>query len=65
MVVSGSLGGVMVSILAWNAGYVGLIPTFMHNISNFQHTHDTGCGDHDSVQAIIVEPTLCTYMYVR
>ena len=58
----GSLGGVMVSTLAWNAGNVGSIPAIF---PIFITLHDTGCHDHDPVQAlhcVVVDRTLCIYV---
>ena len=65
MVISGSLGGVIVSTLAWNATDVGLIPDLGNNISHFHHTHDTGFQYDEPVQAaccMIVESILSMYM---
>ena len=50
MVASCSLGGVMVSTLARNARDVASIPA-LGNISLLSHPLDSGCSDHNPVQA--------------
>ena len=65
-VISGSLGGVMVSTLSWNAKDAGSISSLDPIFHIFITLHNTDCCDYDSVQAIrcmVVEPTLCMYMY--
>ena len=66
VVISGSLGVVMVSALTWNARNMGSSPPLGTIFPIFHHTHDTGCHDPDPVQAthcMVVKPTLC--MFVR
>ena len=46
------LGGVMVGILAQNARDEGSIPTLGPIFCIFIMLHDTGCCDHDPVQAM-------------
>ena len=53
------------STLAQNARDVGSIHILSTISLIFIHTHDTGCHDHDHVQAMccmVVEPALCMYM---
>ena len=56
--------GVMVSVLAWNAREVGLIPALGTIYSHFPH--QTGSYDHDRVEAVhymVIKPTIYIYMY--
>ena len=52
VVTSGSLYGVMVSTLAWNARDVGSISCSSQNISHFHLTHNTGFHDQCPAQAV-------------
>ena len=64
MLISGSLGHVIVSTLVQNARDVGSIHALG---SHFHHLHDTGYCDPDSVEArhcMVVEPTLGRYIYI-
>ena len=64
-VTSGSLGGVIVNMLALNPNNLRFDSCSKCNISCFYHTHDTGCHDRDHVQVmhcVVAESTMCTYM---
>ena len=53
------------STMAPNARDVGSILSLGTIFPHFYHTHDTGCHDHDPVQAaccMVIEPTLCMYI---
>ena len=54
VVTSMNLGGVMVSILTWNAIGVGSIPTLDTILHIFITPHNTGCRDHDPVKSCAV-----------
>ena len=64
-VTAGSLGGVMVRILAQNARDVGSFPTLGAIFPIVTTPYYTGFCGHEHVQAmlcIVVELTLCMYM---
>ena len=68
VVISGSLGGVMVITLILECNRFRFDSHSRHHISHLYHTHDTHYRDHDPVQVIchmVVEPTLCVYIDVR
>ena len=65
MVISGSLGGVMVSTLAWNAIPVGSILALGAVFPIFITPMTPGCNAHDFVRAMLygVKHTLSIYSH--